>query len=184
VNASCENCPMGIDLSQAAFSVRVFAEGLSANCVQVGRTISNITEYLPGDVASYQDLWRFTLVNYNAGNGCLMRAINAAWRAGQPLTWDIVSAYFEPVCESAIDYVADVSGMQQIAPTPTSWVFQGTPLPQVTPANYRTPTPSAIRPTPNTTVTPQPTQAGYPVPTPTSGGYPVVTPTHTPESYP
>jgi len=183
VNASCENCPMGIDLSQAAFSVRVFAEGLSANCAQVGRTISNITEYLPGDVASYLDLWRFTLVNYNAGNGCLMRAVNAAWRARQPLTWENVSAYFEPVCQSAIDYVADISGMAQIEPTPTSWVFQGTPLPQVTPANYRTPTPNAIQPTPRYTATPSPTPAGTRVPTATQPGY-QGPPTITPGSYP
>lgn len=189
VNAACETCPMGIDLSQAAFSVHVFAEGLEANCEQVGRTISNITEYRPGDVASYVDLWRFTLVNYNAGVGCLAHAINAAWQAGQPLTWDNVSAFLEPVCQSAIDYVNDITGMQPIVPTPTSWVFQGTPLPQVTPMNYRTPTPSAIQqPTPQPGVSATPTPAGYPgVPTPTAGGYPVDTtpyPTQTPVTYP
>lgn len=172
VNAACENCPMGIDLSQAAFSVRVFAEGLSANCEQVGRAISNITQYRPGDVAGYVDLWRFTLVNYNAGPGCLSRAIKSAWQAGQPLTWDNVSARFEPVCQSAIGYVEDITGMQPIQPTPTSWVYQGTPIPQVTPALYRTPTPSAPQPTPRPgTVTP--TLPGYAVsPTPTQPGYP------------
>ncbi|GAP12304.1 hypothetical protein LARV_00036 [Longilinea arvoryzae] len=179
VNAACENCPMGIDLSQAAFSVRVFAEGLVANCEQVGRTISNITEYRPGDIASYTDLWRFTLVNYNAGVGCLAHAINAAWQSGQPLTWDNVSANLEPVCQSAVDYIGDITGMQPIVPTPTSWVFQGTPLPQVTPANYRTPTPSAVQPTPQPgAVTPTPTPSGYNGgPTPTLSGYPgAVTP--------
>jgi len=193
VNASCENCPMGIDLSQAAFSVRVFAEGLVANCQQVGRTISNLTEYRPGDVASYVDLWRFTLVNYNAGAGCLSRAIKTAWQAGQPLDWATVSSYFEPVCESSIDYVADIIGMQQIVPTPTSWVYQGTPLPLITPINFRTPTPGATQPTPRGGTatptppgfrgTPTPTQPGYPGTTPTEDIYPIF-PTITGEGYP
>ncbi len=171
VNASCENCPMGIDLSQAAFSVRVFAEGLVANCVQVGQTISNLTEYVPGDVASYVDLWRFTLANYNAGAGCLSRAISTAWQSNRRLDWATVSSYFEPVCESAVDYVDDITSMQAIVPTPTSWVFQGTVLPQVTPSNYRTPTPSAIQQTPQPGGA-TPTLSGYPMETPTVSGYP------------
>jgi hypothetical protein len=175
VNAACEDCTMGIDLSQAAFSVRVFAEGLLANCEQVGRTITNLTGYRPGDVAGYSDLWRFTLVNYNAGNGCLSTAISSAWSARQPLDWETISSYLDPVCQSAIDYVEDITGMQPIVPTPTSWVFQGTPLPQVTPVNYQTPTPGALQPTPRSG-TPTPTPSGRTgTATATPPGYPIET---------
>ena len=62
-------------------------------------------------------------------------------------------------------------------------VFQGTPLPQVTPANYRTPTPNAIQPTPRYTATPSPTPAGTRTPAPTQPGY-QSPPTITPGSYP
>ena len=77
VNASCEECPLGLDLSQADFSVGVFAHTLLANCEQTGRLVRNVSGKAPGEVASYEDLWKMTLVNYNAGPGCFGDAFNA-----------------------------------------------------------------------------------------------------------
>ncbi|MDT8899041.1 hypothetical protein QYE77_12275 [Thermanaerothrix sp. 4228-RoL] len=164
VNASCPECPAGIDLTQAQFSVRVFAEGLKANCEQVGRLISNLTGRRAGEISSYTDLWRFTLVNYNAGPGCLLRALRGAYAAGEPLDWEHVAAHLEPVCQSAIDYVRDISErLSGIQPTPTSWVYPGQTPPSP---------PLVIPPTP----TPRPTSAtpvpGGPTPTPGPGYYP------------
>ena len=109
VNASCQNCPLGIDLSQANFSVSVFAHTLLANCEQTGQVIYNITHQSPGGVASYEDLWKFTLVNYNAGAGCLTLAVNDAWSSDHKLTWDSVSSRFTAVCAPAKNYVNDIS---------------------------------------------------------------------------
>jgi hypothetical protein len=109
VNASCTNCPLGIDVSQANFSVGVFAHTLLANCDQTKQVISNVTGQSPGDVASYEDLWKFTLVNYNAGAGCLTLAVNAAWSQDHSLTWDTVSSHFTDVCSPALNYVNDIS---------------------------------------------------------------------------
>ncbi|MBK8782797.1 MAG: hypothetical protein IPO22_13540 [Anaerolineales bacterium] len=73
VDASCEECPLGLDLTQADFSVGVFAHSMIANCEQAGQVVYNYTGESPGDAATYEDMWKFTLVNYNAGGGCLRR---------------------------------------------------------------------------------------------------------------
>jgi hypothetical protein len=109
VNATCDNCALGIDLSRANFSVSVFAHTLLANCEQTAEVIQYTVKQSPGVVASYEDLWKLTLVNYNAGPGCLSLVTNEAWNADQKLTWDTLSAHFTPVCAPAKDYVNDIS---------------------------------------------------------------------------
>lgn len=110
VNATCEECPLGLDLSQAHFSVGVFAHTMIANCEQAGQVIYNYTGNSPGEVASYEDLWKFTLVNYNAGGGCLAEAITAAQGiSGLPLTWESASPHLVGACSGAVDYVNDIS---------------------------------------------------------------------------
>ncbi len=179
VNAACPECPAGIDLTQANFSVRVFGEGLLANCEQVGRIITNLTSRPAGQLATYEDLWRFTLVNYNAGPGCLSRSIQRVYQAGGALTWENIAANLETACLPARDYVFDITEkLGGLQPTPTSWVFPGQPLPGQTAAPplvvYLTPTPA-----------PGATSPGYPYPvfTPTDSGYPAI-PTITPGGYP
>ncbi len=109
VNATCEECPLGLDLSQADFSVGVFAHTMIANCEQAGQVVYNYTGNLPGDAASYEDLWKFTLVNYNAGGGCLAEAITGATDRGLELTWENVSLHLTGACSGAVDYVNDIS---------------------------------------------------------------------------
>jgi hypothetical protein len=172
VNASCPDCQGGIDLTQANFSVRVFAQGLEANCQQVGRILTNTTLVLPGQTTSYVDLWRFTLVNYNAGPGCLANAVQAAYGNSEPLDWEHVSSHLDPVCQSAIDYVnyISTSGGPSPTATPTQVIPTTTSLP------IFTETPASGNPTL------QPT--GGPSPTPNSYPYPGEHPSSTPESYP
>ena len=62
-----------------------------------------------GNFASYGDLWRFTLVNYNAGPGCLTLATEETASQGETLTWENLSSNLTPVCKGAADYVADIS---------------------------------------------------------------------------
>ena len=104
-NADCANCPTGIDLTNADFSVMLFAQGLLANCDQVGQTIYNATLSSPDEVSSYEDLWRFTLANYHAGPGCLAYAIHTTWSFGDELDWEHVSQQFTEACQSALAYV-------------------------------------------------------------------------------
>lgn len=181
VNSSCPECPVGIDLSQANFSVHIFAEGMLANCEQVGRILTNVTNKTPGEVSNFEDLWRFTLVNYNAGPGCLIDAVRTAYSRDRKLTWETVSSRLSDGCRGSVSYVEDISmTLSGVTPTPTSWVQFGTPSSQQltaiavenTPEPEITNTPIGVQPTPTPSEmipigTPEPTQAGYPAPQPT-----------------
>lgn len=140
VNATCLDCPLGIDLTQANFSISVFAETLLANCVQVEQMIYNTTTRSAGEYSSYEDLWRFTLVNYNAGPGCLSDAIELTLLYRQALNWANVSGNLTEGCRQAVQYVETVSKAPQPAPTATPWVEstlyvqpEYAPLPTATP---------------------------------------------------
>jgi len=104
-NADCQNCPTGIDLTRADFSVALFGQSLIANCGQVSRTVYNATHQSPGAVSDYEDLWRFTLANYNAGPGCLAYAIYTTVEQGEALNWENVSTHFTEPCQRVINYV-------------------------------------------------------------------------------
>jgi hypothetical protein len=138
VNAACPDCPTGIDLTQANFSISVFARALLANCEQVGQILYNRAGTYPGRVTSYEDLWKFTLTNYNAGSGCLADALTITMQVGDPLDWEHVKYYLAPACQGAIDYVSDITTGIQVATDP---------LQSVTTPGVTTATP---------TVTPQP----------------------------
>lgn len=158
VNAACPDCPMGIDLRQANFSISIFARSLLANCEQVGQIIYNTTRKTAGEVSNYEDLWRFTLVNYNGGPGCLANAIQEAYDSARPLTWENLITFLEPGCRAAIDYVEDIAAM------PTSPAATPTQKPRAS----STPSPVDNTSTPTQT---EPTR-GTPTLTPTEPGYP------------
>ncbi|MBU1662055.1 MAG: hypothetical protein KKD28_11360, partial [Chloroflexi bacterium] len=107
VSADCPDCPAGIDLNHAGFSVGLFAQTLKANCQQAGQIITNASGKTPGAVSSYEDLWRFTLVNYHAGPGCLSNAINEV--SSQTPTWEDVSAELATECPGVEEYVEKIS---------------------------------------------------------------------------
>ena len=110
VNATCKDCPLGIDLDNADYSVGVFAHSMIANCKQAGQVITNYTGKSPGEVASYEDLWKFSLVNYNAGGGCLAEVITRSLGEGNTiLTWENTSPFITGACGGAVDYVNDIS---------------------------------------------------------------------------
>ncbi|GAB4426943.1 MAG: hypothetical protein Kow002_16060 [Anaerolineales bacterium] len=118
VNASCPECPLGIDLARADYSVYVFGQTLLASCEQTGRIVRNVVQKAPGEVSSFEDLWRYTLVNYNAGPGCLYSAIctieedgqnPVCKKTGEELNWENVSTDLTGVCSLAAKYVDDIS---------------------------------------------------------------------------
>jgi len=170
VSAACPECPSGIDLTQANFSISIFARSLLANCEQVGQIIYNSTGKKAGQLSIYEDLWKFTLLNYNAGSGCLSHAINQVINNKQALIWENVIQYLEPACQAGITYVDEIANL---LPTPEPGVgsLLSTPEPEIL---QTTPTPvPTVRPTAT------PTSLYTPGPTPTPGSYPIGTPTAT-----
>jgi hypothetical protein len=107
--ADCPTCPAGIDLSNVDFSMTLFANTLRANCEQVGQVVFNATEQVPGAVASYEDLWRFTIANYHAGPGCVSYAVHMAWNSSGVLNWEQVSSNFTEACRGVIPYVDNIA---------------------------------------------------------------------------
>lgn len=109
VDAFCPDCPLSLDLRRADSSVDIFAAALAANCDQVGQLIRNLTDSAPGQVSTYEDLWRFTLVNYNAGPGCLSIALEETSFNGEALDWPSVTSHLTEPCQGAVDYVTDIT---------------------------------------------------------------------------
>ncbi|MBT7191542.1 MAG: hypothetical protein HN916_15295 [Anaerolineae bacterium] len=109
VNALRDDAPLGIDFAQADFSVGVFANTLLGSCEQTGRVLRNNTEKSPGETTGYEDLWKFTLVNYNVGAGCLSLAIGETLNLSQELNWENLSSNLTDICMGASNYVDDIS---------------------------------------------------------------------------
>jgi hypothetical protein len=120
VNVTCEDCPLGMDLEQANFSIGVFAHTLLANCEQASQVVWNYNgKKTPSELKiSYEDMWKFTLINYNAGGGCLASAFERASAKKEPLTFEAISAYLAPACSGAIEYVNQISGNGTINTNP------------------------------------------------------------------
>jgi hypothetical protein len=108
-NSDCEECPTGIDLNHTEFSVELFARILQASCAQISQTVYNATENMAGEVATYEDLWRFTVANYHAGPGCVAYAIHQAWENTGVLDWEQVSTYFTDPCKGVVPYVDKIT---------------------------------------------------------------------------
>lgn len=105
----CPECEVGIDLSNTDFSVSLFANTLQANCAQVSRTVFTATANSPGRVATYEDLWRFTISNYHAGPGCTAFAIYQTWLNTGRLTWNDAINFFTDPCRGVIPYVEKIT---------------------------------------------------------------------------
>ena len=108
-NPDCPDCPTGIDLSHADFTIELFAQTIKANCVQTGQIISNHTGQPPGSVSIYEDLWRYTLVNYHAGPGCLSDSVKELKKSNQPINWGNIAAKLNIICPGAVEYVDKVA---------------------------------------------------------------------------
>ena len=112
LNADCDTCEAGIDIAKVTASIDIFAKLLVANCHQVNQIIYNLTEEPSGAYSTYEDLWRFTLANYNAGSGCVSDAVGEIIDDEEELNWVNVANELIDLgvtCAAAIDYTYEIS---------------------------------------------------------------------------
>lgn len=98
VDSNCPTCQYGIDLNKAEESIYILADSLKANAYQTGYIFSE-----RGLQASYEDMWRFTVLSYHAGYNCLEYGVATSFLYQEPITWPNVSRHL--YCEGASEYV-------------------------------------------------------------------------------
>ncbi len=97
-----------VDPEQAQASVSLFTETILGNCSQVRQIITYETDRIPGEIVNYEDLWKFTLVNYHAGSGCLAEAVMDVNGQDKKLNWTNLAFSLETICPYALDYVSEI----------------------------------------------------------------------------
>jgi len=105
VRVDCEDCPLGVDVEKAAKTIPIFAQALVANAYQVEQVLYSFTASSARELSSYEDLWRFTLANYNGGVGCFRNAVRGSLKQGNALRWELVAGYFSSDCRNVLEYV-------------------------------------------------------------------------------
>lgn len=108
-NVDCSNCEYGIDLTSIDTSISLVAHTLLADCNQVGQIVYNATGRMAGEVASYEDLWKFTVADYHIGPGCLSYAMYTNYAARSTMDWEHVSTHLTEPCQSVIPYVTQIT---------------------------------------------------------------------------
>ncbi len=93
-------------------SILLFAESILGGCKQTKQIVYNYTGKQPSEVSSYEDLWRFTLVNYHAGAECLGEAIEQIVAKEKPLTWYYVSSALNVNCPNAVEYINKITSIK------------------------------------------------------------------------
>jgi hypothetical protein len=130
LDAACSTCPYGVDITRATQSISTIAKVLYANCVQT-KSIMNLHKVS----ANYEDSWKFTLVSYHSGFGCLQSAIEKTAVDGTQINWESVAGNMN--CAGATEYIdkfwtslssfeenlkppADLVSVQLQSPTPAA----------------------------------------------------------------
>lgn len=143
IDATCSTCAGGVSIDKANQSVAVFSQAIYAHCAQTGQIIRNSTNIAPAKSTSYEDLWKITLADYNAGPGCITNAVKKAKSAGLAITWANLSQKLDTNCQGAIRYVNSIEnfGLDLESPLPTQIATQS-PTPTVSSSPTKTSTPT------------------------------------------
>ena len=107
IEATCPNCPGGVDLEKGNQAIRVLTETLNASCLQSTRIFNLATGKQPAAFLSYDDYWRLVLANYHAGAGCVYQALR---KTGNPNNWNSIAANFSSGCASGAEYIRRIEG--------------------------------------------------------------------------
>lgn len=111
IDASCPNCPGGVDIEKGKQAVWLLAETLNASCQQSTRIIYMTTGKSPASLLSYDDYWRLVLANYHSGAGCVYQAL---MKTKNPNSWGAIASNFSSGCASGAEYIRRIE--EQIKP--------------------------------------------------------------------
>jgi hypothetical protein len=107
----CETCEYGIDVSAASRSVDILAEALMAHCYQTAALVVNATGWNASLAMNYATLWKLTLMNYNAGPGCVFDSVTSAFKTTEgPVNWaDISTRVSSDQCVRGLTYANQIT---------------------------------------------------------------------------
>lgn len=89
----CPTCENGIDPAAANRSVDILAQSLLGYCYQTEQLVYNATGWNPSLAVDYATIWKLTLMNYNAGPGCVYDAVVEAFEETEgPIKWPNIVA--------------------------------------------------------------------------------------------
>lgn len=109
VDTSCASCEYSLNISKARKDIEILARSILANAAQVNQIIFNLSGQESGEIASFEELLKITVANYNAGAGCTAIALESLFDAAQPLTWANLSNSYTGDCRNAVEYVDGVT---------------------------------------------------------------------------
>ena len=107
----CPTCENGIDPASASRSVDILAQVLLGYCYQTEQLVYNATGWNPILAVDYVTIWKLTLMNYNAGPGCVYDAVVDAFKTTNgPIRWpDIVAHTKEDRCLRGLYYAKNIT---------------------------------------------------------------------------
>jgi hypothetical protein len=109
--STCPSCKYGIDPVTANRSVDILARVLMGYCYQTEQLIYNATGWNSIYAVDYTTIWKLTLMNYNAGPGCVFNAVSKAFEDTEgPIRWpDIVANTKGDQCLRGMYYATSIT---------------------------------------------------------------------------
>lgn len=106
MDSTCPECPYGIDIDKAEASIELIAQVLLSYCKQTSQIVYNVTNQYSNYSMDYATIWKLTLLNYNAGPGCVYNALDAVYTPSvEKLDWATISSGVEgDACLAGLQY--------------------------------------------------------------------------------
>lgn len=88
--------------------INVLGAVLYASAAQVSQMFKNTENRSPGDLASYEEMWKLAVANYHSGSGCIAAAMRDSHSNGEAFQWAALKNYLYGHCQQAAGYVDNV----------------------------------------------------------------------------
>jgi hypothetical protein len=123
MDSYCPDCEYRVDIPKAKQSISYISQILLGYCRQTTQVVYNATETYSSNTVDYATIWKLTLLNYNAGPGCVYNAVKASYNPINPnkITWGLISANStSAACRQGVLYVDAITQKYYNFNIPTS----------------------------------------------------------------